>query len=181
MNKAVFLDRDGTINIDKNYLYKIDEFEYLPGVKEGLKMLSDAGYLLIVVTNQSGIAREYFTLEDYTKLNDYMMSDLKADGINITDSLFCPHLKDAINPKYRIECECRKPKTGLFMEAVRKYDIDLSLSYACGDRIRDLSICKGTGTKGYLLYSKDDIPNDVDAVSISGGILEAARIICGDL
>ena len=81
MNKAIFLDRVGTINVDKAYLSKIEDFEYIPGVIEGLRMLQDAGYLLIVITNQSGIARGYYSEEDFLKLNNWMLSDLKKKGI----------------------------------------------------------------------------------------------------
>lgn len=180
MRKAVFLDRDGTINIDKNYLYKIDDFEYLPGVKEGLKKLCDVGFLLIIITNQSGIGRGYYTEEDYLKLNDYLISDLDACGIKITDSFYCPHINDASVNRYRVECDCRKPKTGLFYRAIEKYNIDLSSSYAIGDRVRDLMICKDTGAKGFLVYGKEEIPDGLNALAITGGILEAAELICGE-
>ena len=82
MNKAAFLDRDGTINVDKAYLSKIEEFEYVPGVVEGLSMLQDAGYLLIVITNQSGIARGYYSEEDFLELNNWMISDLRKNRLS---------------------------------------------------------------------------------------------------
>ena len=91
MNKAVFLDRDGTINVDKEYLSRIEAFEYLPGTIEGLKILQDAGYLLIIVTNQSGIARGYYREEDYLNLENWMVNDLAQKGIKISASYYCPH------------------------------------------------------------------------------------------
>lgn len=151
MNKAIFLDRDGTINVEKNYLYKIEDFEFLPGVVEALKKLQDAGYLLIIITNQSGIGRGYYTEDDFHKLNNWMVSTLKEQGVIITDVYYCPHLPDAEVELYRIDCECRKPKLGMYKRAIAKYDIDLSQSYAIGDKIRDCAICKTTKCKGYLV------------------------------
>lgn len=151
MNKAVFLDRDGTINIDKGYLYKIDEFEYINGALQGLRMFQNAGYLLIVITNQSGIARGFYTESDYLAADKWMKEDLKNYGIYLTDSYYCPHLKESRLPRYRFACDCRKPRTGLFLRAVRDYTIDLSKSYAIGDRLRDCqNICASTDCHGFL-------------------------------
>ena len=152
MNKAVFLDRDGTINVEKNYLYRIDDFEFLPRALEGMKLLYNAGYLLIVITNQSGIARGFYTEKDYEKLTDHMRQECADFGVKLTDVLYCPHLKGATVPEYDCECECRKPATGLFKQAVEKYDMDLSESYAIGDKMRDLTICIDTGCRGYLIW-----------------------------
>lgn len=183
MNKAVFLDRDGTINVDKHYLYKIDEFEYLPGVKEGLRDLCAAGYLLIIVTNQSGIGRGYYTEKDYHILNDWMMKDLKDSGVEISASYYCPHLKEADVEEYRKDCDCRKPGVGLFEKAVKEFDIDLEKSFAIGDKIRDLEICisgiNGKKARGYLVYSKPEMVDDTDSnvTCISGGIADACKDI----
>lgn len=178
MNKAVFLDRDGTINIDKHYLHRWEDFEYLEGAVEGLKLLSDMGYLLIIITNQSGIGRGYFEESDYKQLEKQLSDDLVNRGVNISEFYYCPHLPDALVEKYRIECDCRKPGLGLFHKAVKKYDIDLSKSYAIGDRVRDLNICKENGAKGFLLYNSDEvIPDGVNAKRIAGGILQAAQEI----
>lgn len=151
MNKAVFLDRDGTINVDKHYLYKLNDFEFLPGVVEGLKLLQEAGYLLIVITNQSGIARGFYTEEDCKELNNHMKELLEEDNIHITDVFYCPHLPNAAVEKYRVNCECRKPKLGLFYEAARKWNIDFNRSWAIGDKERDCAICDITGCKGIIL------------------------------
>ncbi|MCR5587732.1 MAG: HAD family hydrolase, partial [Lachnospiraceae bacterium] len=128
MNKAVFLDRDGTINVEKNYLYKIEDFVFLPGVIEGLKLLQDAGFLLIIITNQSGIARGYYTEEDFKILNNWMLNKLAENGINITKVYYCPHLPDAKIEEYRRDCDCRKPKLGLFYRAIKEYNIDIGKS-----------------------------------------------------
>lgn len=154
--KAVFLDRDGTINVEKNYLYKIEDFEFIDGVLEALGKLSDAGYLLIIITNQSGIARGYYTEKDYEILNSWLLETLAKSGINITASYFCPHLPDATVEKYRTVCTCRKPNTGLFEQAVKDFDIDLKYSFAIGDKIRDLAICEKTECKGFLIGNNEE-------------------------
>lgn len=153
MNKAVFLDRDGTINIDKDYLYRTEDFEYLPGAVEGLRFFQERDFLLIVVTNQSGIARGYYTEEDYLALNKWMKEDLAKHGVKITASYYCPHLPDAPVSKYAIDCDCRKPGTGLYYRAAKDWNIDLDSSIAIGDRLRDLSICETTGCRGILFGS----------------------------
>ena len=163
MNKAVFLDRDGTINVEKNYLYKIEDFEFLPGVIDGLKLLQEAGFLLIIITNQSGIARGYYNEEDFDRLNHWMLEQLKNAGVIISRVYYCPHLPDAPVEMYRKDCDCRKPKLGMFDQAIRDYNIDISLSYAIGDKLRDCAVCENTSCKGFLVGNseKEDIIQDV--------------------
>lgn len=181
MNKAIFLDRDGTINVEKNYLFKIEEFEFLDGVVDGLKKLSDAGFLLIIVTNQSGIGRGYYTEDDYYQLRDYINGKLEEYNVKITAEYFCPHLIDAKIKKYAIECGCRKPKLGLFERAIEEFDIDVNASYAIGDKIRDLEIAKSCA-KGFLVYDKEKKYNGENGIiSIAGGIDEAADLILNNL
>lgn len=158
MNRAVFLDRDGTINIDKHYVYQVEDFEYLPGVVEALKLLQSAEYLLIVITNQSGIARGYFTEEDYKELEQWIKSDLKSKQVNLTASYYCPHLPEAVLPQYKKFCTCRKPKLGLFEKAINEYQIDIKKSYVIGDKLRDLAAC-AWGCRGFLIGNseKEDI------------------------
>ena len=186
MNKAIFLDRDGTINVEKHYLYKIEEFEFLPGVVEALKKFQNAGYLLIIITNQSGIGRGYYTENDFKKLNDWMVATLKEQGVTINAVYYCPHLPDAKVKTYRKDCECRKPKLGMFLQAVDIFNLDLSQCYAVGDKMRDCAICEDTGCKGYLIGSnekqqiidavKDGIFNEV---KYAPDLFEMAKEICG--
>ncbi|MCM1303073.1 MAG: D-glycero-beta-D-manno-heptose 1,7-bisphosphate 7-phosphatase [Lachnospiraceae bacterium] len=152
MNKAVFLDRDGTINIDKGYVFQREQFEYINGVTEALRLLGELGYQLVIVTNQSGIARGYYTIHDFEQLNDWMLSDLKKRGIEIAGIYYCPHHPRGRNRQYAMECDCRKPKTGLFWRAQKELQIDMEHSYAVGDRIRDLCICGESNVQGILLY-----------------------------
>lgn len=164
MNKAIFLDRDGTINVEKHYLHRIQDFEFLPGVVDAMRQLQRAGYLLIVITNQSGIGRGYYTEEDFRKLNKWMVEYLNKQEVCISDVYYCPHLPDAAIPKYRMDCECRKPKLGMYYKAVKDHNIDLSKSYAIGDKLRDCAICETTECNGYLIgcNEKPEIIADVE-------------------
>ena len=135
--KVVFLDRDGTINKDKNYIYKKEEFEFIDGSIDALKLLIQHDFNLIIITNQSGIARGFYTEDDYNKLNDWMLSELKSNNINILDTYYCPHFPNGLIKKYALTCNCRKPKTELFKKAIKKYSVDEKHSWAIGDKSRD--------------------------------------------
>ncbi len=150
-NKAVFLDRDGTINVEKHFLYEISGFEYIEGAVDGMKALSDMGFLLVVITNQSGIARGYYTEDDYLKLDKWMREDLMEKGVPIVATYYCPHLPNGKIERYAIDCDCRKPKTALYWRASEELNIDMDRSFAIGDKLRDLAICNESGTKGILL------------------------------
>ncbi len=173
--KAVFLDRDGTINIERNYLYKISDFEYIDGVIEGLQMLVKAGYLLFIITNQSGIARGYYSEQEFLVLNEWMLADLREKGIPIAKVSYCPHLPEAINKSYQRECECRKPKLGMFYEIIINFNIDEKKSYAVGDKMRDVAIAGQSEITGILLCS--DMGDEGGGIVKCGNLLEAARYI----
>ena len=151
VNKAAFLDRDGTINVDKRYVHKIEEFEYLPGVIDGLKLLQETGYRLIIVTNQSGIARGFYSEHDYDILTEWMLQDLGYKGIHISKVYMCPHLPNSPILQFKKKCQCRKPRLGLFDQAARDFDIDLDYSIAIGDNERDLSLCQNSKCQGYII------------------------------
>lgn len=136
-NKFVLLDRDGVINIEKSYLHKIEDFEYEKNVVEGLLRLRDLGYRFAIITNQAGIARGYYTEEDYLKLQSFIEDDLFKKGIKIEKSYFCPHHPN-VTGKYGVECDCRKPNTGNFELAIKEFDIDVKNSFMIGDKITDL-------------------------------------------
>ena len=154
-SKAIFLDRDGTINVEKHYLHRIEDFEFIPGAVNALKRLQDAGYLLFIMTNQSGIAKGYYSEEDFLKLNDWMLGELKSQGVTISKVYYCPHLPDARVSKYRTICDCRKPALGMFRKAITEFDIDVGKSYAIGDKIRDCSLCNETDCKGFLVGNNE--------------------------
>lgn len=150
-DRVVFLDRDGVINEDVGYLYEKEKFRYISGAITGMKALCEAGLSLIVVTNQSGIARGYYTEDDFRCLNQWMVEDLSDKGINIVDVYYCPHHPRARVDAYRKDCKCRKPGTELFYRAAKEHSLNLDDSFAIGDKERDLSICLEKKTRGFLL------------------------------
>lgn len=156
MKKAFIFDRDGTINIDKNYLYKIEDFEFIQGVPMVLKELRQKGYLLILITNQSGIARGYYSVNDMEKLHQYIQEKLAIHNAQFDKIYYCPHHPEGIVPEYSIRCECRKPGKALFERAISEYDIDVEKSYAVGDKDRDLLPAKMLGINCIKLSSEKD-------------------------
>ena len=116
LQKTVFLDRDGTINEEVSYLHKVEDFRFLPGVVEGMKRLYDSGFSLVVLTNQAGIGRGYYTEKDAENVHRYMREELAKEGISLSGIYYCPHHPEAI-PPYKVDCPCRKPKAGLFYQA----------------------------------------------------------------
>lgn len=138
MNKAFFLDRDGTINVDSGYVGNPDDLVLLPGAAEAVKKMNDAGYLVIVISNQSGVARGYFGLEDVEKVNKRLNDMLKEHGAHIDAFYYCPHLTNGAVNEFSVECDCRKPKLGLFKKAIEDFDLDPNECFACGDKPRDV-------------------------------------------
>lgn len=169
--KAIFLDRDGTINVDTGYLSRVSDFTYLPNAKEGLRDLQSAGYRLIVITNQSGIARGFFTEEDYEGLTGWMVADLALSGIEIADVYHCPH-----HPAYSGECDCRKPKLGMYRWAVSDHSLDLAESWVIGDKLRDLSPCLAGLCRGILISENQDAVATGE-FDIASDLLDAAMMV----
>ncbi len=153
MKKALFLDRDGVINIEKDYLYKVEDFEFIDGIFELCKYYQDLGYLIIVVTNQSGIARNFYNESDFDILIRWMINEFNKKNIMITHVYYCPH-----HPDITGNCECRKPEPGMFIKAKRDFDIDLSHSVMIGDNERDILAALNAGIReSYLLNEKQNI------------------------
>ena len=146
MQKAVFLDRDGVINIDKAYVFKIEDFEFCEGVFEALRHFQSLGYLLILVTNQSGIGRSYYTEEDFQTLTSWMCQELLHVNIKIDAVFHCPHAPE-------VHCECRKPKSGMFKEAIEAFDIDAKASWMIGDKKSDIEAAQGVGIEQTIFLS----------------------------
>jgi D-glycero-D-manno-heptose 1,7-bisphosphate phosphatase len=157
MNKAVFLDRDGTINVEKKYLHRIKDFEFLPGVLEGMSILQHASFKLIVITNQSGIGRGYYTEEDLLILHNWILSELLKHDIRIEAIYYCPHLPNAKIQKYKMLCNCRKPAIGLYTKAIHEHNISIEKCWTIGDKIRDCQICEITECRGFLIGENEDI------------------------
>lgn len=147
--KALFLDRDGTINIEKNYVYKIEDFEFQTGIFEIIKKYQNLGFIIFIITNQSGIARGFYTDNDFISLNNWMLKELEKEGITITKTYYCPH-----HPDYTGECDCRKPNPGLILKAIQEFNIDPVNSVLIGDKKRDILAGKNAGI-GKNLYIQD--------------------------
>jgi len=142
---AVFLDRDGVINVDSGYVGDWDNFLFVPGAIEAMRTLCVAGYALVVVTNQSGIGRGFYTEEDFHVLTERMCKELSQCGVSIAGVYFCPHLPEATLPHYRKTCDCRKPRPGLIHRAMEELDIDLARSAMVGDKDSDMEAALASG------------------------------------
>lgn len=152
MNKALFLDRDGVINIEKNYLHKIQDFEFVDGIFELCNHFQQLGYLIIVVTNQSGIARGYYNENDFSKLTSWMNKEFLKNNIIVSNVYFCPHHPDISGP-----CDCRKPNPGMLLKARDDYNILLNKSIIVGDKERDIQAGINAGLTRTYLFTKDNI------------------------
>lgn len=175
-NKAVFIDRDGTIARDVPYCSCPEDFELFPETAEGIKLLNENGFKVIVVTNQSGIARGYFTEETLGKIHEKMKGELARAGARVDAIYYCPHHPDD-------GCDCRKPKPGMALQAASDLDIDFSQSYVVGDMDMDIEMGHRIGCKTLLIGDKKDklLPlteeGKVIADAIVSDLLEAARRI----
>ncbi len=154
--KTIFLDRDGVINKDTKYLYKIEEFEFIKGIFKTCQYLLGLDYKIIVVTNQSGIARGYYSENDFQKITQWMLSQFKKNGVNILDVFHCPH-SSASN------CNCRKPKPGMFINAKNKYNIDFDKSWMIGDSERDICAANLAGIKKTILVKNGNKVDELDS------------------
>ena len=161
--KAAFFDRDGVLNVDKSYLYKIEDLEWIDGAKEALAYLTQQGYTVFVVTNQSGIARGYYTVDDMNKLHEFMAQQVAAAGGKIEKFYYCPHLPEGKIAEYAVECDCRKPNPGLILRAFEEYDIDKDAAFLIGDKPRDVESAEAAGIKGYL-FSGGNLLNFVKEI-----------------
>lgn len=150
-DRAAFLDRDGVITVDHGYTHRIDDFAFVPGSAQAMKQLQSAGWRLVVVTNQSGIARGLYSQDDYARFTAHLRGELRAVGVELDAVLHCPHLPDAAVPAYRQMCDCRKPGPGMLLQAARELSIDLGSSVMIGDRLTDVQAGRTAGVGRCLL------------------------------
>ncbi|MFZ5774838.1 MAG: D-glycero-beta-D-manno-heptose 1,7-bisphosphate 7-phosphatase [Thermodesulfobacteriota bacterium] len=153
MRPAVFLDRDGTINEQMGYVNHISRFVLLPGVAEAIRRLNEYGVPVVVVTNQSGLARGYFPEELLDEVHARMTRLLAESGAHLDGIYVCPHHPEAKEERFRVACDCRKPKPGLFLRAAAELDLDLSRSFLVGDRWSDLKAAAAVGATGVLVLT----------------------------
>ena len=148
---AVFLDRDGTINEQMGYVNHLSRLVILSGVVEGVRLLNHHGFHVVVVSNQSGVARGYFPIDLVHEIHRFIKDHLAKNRAVVDGIFFCPHHPDGTVPEYSIQCDCRKPKIGLIQQACKSMEIDLPNSYVIGDRCEDLELAHRAGTKGVLV------------------------------
>jgi len=148
--KALFLDRDGIINIDHGYVSKIEDFHFSSGIFELLHLFVNQGYLLFIVTNQSGIGRGYYTQDDFDTLTQWMLDTFKKNNIHIQKVLYCPHAPDET-------CLCRKPKTGMIDDILKHYSINLEQSWLIGDKQSDIHLARNSHIAHTILIAKEDV------------------------
>jgi D-glycero-D-manno-heptose 1,7-bisphosphate phosphatase len=167
MRRAVFLDRDGTVNVEKDYLYRIEDFEFVPGAEDAIRRLNESDYFVVVVTNQSGVARGYYTEEDVEILHKQIDGRLAASGARVDAWYYCPH-HPAGKGSYSLSCRCRKPLPGMLLEAAARYDINLADSIMIGDKRIDIEAAIAAGCRpilvrsGYGAAEQSQIPSDVE-------------------
>jgi len=156
--KTIFLDRDGVINKEVEYLFRISDFEFIDGIFDACLYFQKLGYKIIIVTNQSGIARGYYYESDYRKLTEWMLGQFKENGINILDTFFCPHGPDSL-------CECRKPKPGMLIDALYRYNISMKDSWMIGDSERDMKAANAAGISNTVLVRSGHLVDESNSSS----------------
>lgn len=189
-NIAVFLDRDGTVLKEVGYLSRLEDMELLPQATAAIKLLNQKGIKVVVVTNQSGVARGFFPEDLVKEVHQRLQKDLQKEGAFLDGFFYCPHHPDYGHEKYRKDCFCRKPNIGMLQEAARDFRIDLSRSYLIGDTRRDLETAWNAGMKGVLLlsgYGKDELKKievqDLEEKPdyVASDLLKAVRWVIEDI
>jgi len=176
-NRAIFLDRDGTVTLAGDHIHKIEDMKFVQGAIEGLKKLQGTDYKLIIITNQAGIGRGMYGPEEYFTFRKEMNKRLDQQGISITGEYFCPHHPEKGIEKYKIDCNCRKPKTGMLEQASTDFDLDLSQSWVIGDNLTDIQAGNSAGCKTIHVLTGEFKEPVKEADFVAKGLIEAADYI----
>lgn len=180
LRRAAFIDRDGVINEERRYVHRVEDFALLPGALQGLLQLQRAGYLLVVVTNQAGIARGYYTAAQYDALTDHMLRLTRAAGVDIASVYHCPHHPQAAVDAYRLACDCRKPAPGMLLAAARDFGLDLPRSLMIGDKRSDIEAGRAAGVGRCILVASGHETSDADrqaADLFAHDLAQAAQVV----
>lgn len=153
---AAFLDRDGVLNVDHGYVHLPESFDWIPGAKSAIKYLNDKGFLVILVTNQSGIGRGYYHENDFYALMEWVSEELAIIGAHLDGIFFCPHHPREALGEYRKNCCCRKPQTGMIDDAQKSFHIDMNHSFVIGDSEKDMKLAESKGISGFL-FNEDNL------------------------
>jgi D-glycero-D-manno-heptose 1,7-bisphosphate phosphatase len=181
VKRAVFLDRDGTINQERDYLYRVDEFEFVTGAPEAIRLLNEAGLFVVVVTNQSGVGRGYYTEEDVETLHRHVAAELAALGAHVDAWLYCPH-HPLGKGRYAVSCSCRKPLPGMLLEAAARFGIDLTVSVMIGDKRADVEAGLAAGCRPILVrsgYGSEEELYIPAGIEVHADLLSAAQTLVG--
>ena len=153
LRPAVFLDRDGTVNVEAGYIRELENLHLIPGAAEAIKGLNELGVLVVLVTNQSGPARGYYPESWISKLHERLGTLLAAEGAFMDALYYCPHLPEGSVPEFTMNCYCRKPEPGMLLQAAQEHKIDLTHSFMIGDKATDVEVGQNAGTHTILLTS----------------------------
>ncbi len=186
---GIFLDRDGTISEEIDYIDNVEKFSLYSFSPKAIKKLNDLGIKVIIVTNQAGIAKGLYTEKTLHSIHKKMIEQLEKEGAHIDDIYYCPHHSDGKIDAYSIDCECRKPKSGMILQASKKFNFNLKHSFAVGDKIRDIKAGSRLGTRSILVltgHGKDSLKKINKNKSekpefIAENLLEASEIICREI
>jgi D-glycero-D-manno-heptose 1,7-bisphosphate phosphatase len=189
MKGAVFMDRDGTISEEVGYLSELDQLCLISKSAEAIRLINESGLMAIVITNQSGVARGYFTEEMVNRIHEKMKELLEKQDVHLDGIYYCPHHPEGVIEYYRKTCNCRKPAVGLLEKASKDHDINLAASYIVGDKLIDIELASKVGAKGILVltgYGKDELKkiNDVPEIKpayVADNLFDAIEWITNDL
>ena len=169
---AIFLDRDGTINVDHGYVFEIDDFQFIDGAIEAMQELKKMGFALVVVTNQAGIARGKFTEDQFMRLTEWMDWSLADREVELDGIYFCPHHPDVGEGEYRQDCDCRKPKPGMLLDAQKFLHIDMAASYMVGDSAKDMLAGRAAGV-GTTVLVRTGKPLDEEGQKLADWVIDS--------
>lgn len=178
--RAIFIDRDGTLNEEVGYIRDRAQFRLYDFAAEAVRRINEAGWLAIVITNQSGIARGLLTEEFLGQVHEKMKDELAQAGARVDAIYYCPHHASVGQPPYRLDCDCRKPKPGLLRRAAEEFQLDLAQCVVIGDRFRDVETAQAVGARGVLVltgYGQEELdsPSGVQPDHVAVNLLEAVR------
>jgi D-glycero-D-manno-heptose 1,7-bisphosphate phosphatase len=178
LSPAIILDRDGILHRDTGYLIRFEDIQPLPGTEEALHLLQEKGFRLFVASNQSGVARGFFSLEEVLALNAKIQAFFLEKGIHIEEFTICPHLPEGKIAAYAITCDCRKPKPGMLLDLARRHGLDLSRSYMVGDSLRDVEAGVAAGTTGvFIQASPDGVAVNKERLNVYPTLLDFAHTV----
>jgi D-glycero-D-manno-heptose 1,7-bisphosphate phosphatase len=186
LRRAVFLDRDGTINVEKDYLYRIDEFEFIPGAPEAIGRLKAAGFLVIVVTNQAGVARGYYDEQAVAVLHAHIQAQLAVSSATVDGFYLCPHHPTEGLGHYRVQCDCRKGAPGMLLQAAREHGISLTDSFMVGDKVADIEAGVAAGCRpilvrtGYGIKDEPKVAGQFPGTTVCRDLTAAVELILAE-